>query len=93
MLDMGFEKDVRTIIAATPASRKTVMFTATWCGPTLPCPKLELASPPLLPSLLPSRLLSSWSALAEALPSEVRPSPATVGAHVRLGPFLKGFFT
>ncbi|EOD38751.1 hypothetical protein EMIHUDRAFT_70141 [Emiliania huxleyi CCMP1516] len=30
MLDMGFEKDVRTIIGATPASRRTVMFTATW---------------------------------------------------------------
>ena len=30
MLDMGFEKDVRSIIAATPSGRKTVMFTATW---------------------------------------------------------------
>ena len=30
MLDMGFEKDVRTIIAQTPATRRTVMFTATW---------------------------------------------------------------
>merc|ERR1719246_25948 len=28
MLDMGFEKDVRTIISQTPASRRTVMFTA-----------------------------------------------------------------
>jgi len=30
MLDMGFEKDVRAIIAATPPTRRTVMFTATW---------------------------------------------------------------
>ena len=30
MLDMGFEKDVRTIISQTPAARTTVMFTATW---------------------------------------------------------------
>ena len=30
MLDMGFEKDVRTIMAQTPATRRTVMFTATW---------------------------------------------------------------
>eukprot|EP00967_Tisochrysis_lutea_P063916 scaffold82599_cov33-Tisochrysis_lutea.AAC.3 len=27
---MGFEKDVRAIIAATPPTRRTVMFTATW---------------------------------------------------------------
>ena len=30
MLDMGFEKDVRTIIGFTPSTRRTVMFTATW---------------------------------------------------------------
>lgn len=30
MLDMGFEKDVRRIIADTPADRQTVMFSATW---------------------------------------------------------------
>ena len=30
MLDMGFEKDVRAIIGMTPATRTTVMFTATW---------------------------------------------------------------
>ena len=31
MLDMGFEKDVRTIISLTqPTGRRTVMFTATW---------------------------------------------------------------
>jgi len=30
MLDMGFEKDVRAIIAMTSDARKTVMFTATW---------------------------------------------------------------
>ena len=49
MLDMGFEKDVRTIIGATPASRRTVMFTATWpeavstqsCAPPKPPPRLQ----------------------------------------------------
>ena len=30
MLDMGFEKDVRAIMAQTPSTRRTVMFTATW---------------------------------------------------------------
>jgi superfamily II DNA/RNA helicase len=32
MLDMGFEKEVRAIIGATPTSltRQTVMFSATW---------------------------------------------------------------
>lgn len=30
MLDMGFEKDVRSIISMTNPARKTVMFTATW---------------------------------------------------------------
>ena len=30
MLDMGFEKDVRSIIGLTPPSRRTAMFTATW---------------------------------------------------------------
>mmetsp|Transcript_28967 Transcript_28967/g.72243 ORF Transcript_28967/g.72243 Transcript_28967/m.72243 type:complete len:555 (+) Transcript_28967:89-1753(+) len=30
MLDMGFEKDVRAIIAMTHRERMTVMFTATW---------------------------------------------------------------
>ena len=30
MLDMGFERDVRTIVGMTPTSRRTVMFTATW---------------------------------------------------------------
>ena len=30
MLDMGFEKDVRAIVNLTSASRRTLMFTATW---------------------------------------------------------------
>ena len=30
MLDLGFEKDIRKILAATPASRQTLMFSATW---------------------------------------------------------------
>ena len=30
MLDMGFEKDVRSIIALTATERHTLMFTATW---------------------------------------------------------------
>ena len=30
MLDMGFEEDVRSIVAQTPKSRKTCMFSATW---------------------------------------------------------------
>ena len=30
MLDMGFEKDVRSIVGLTPRTRRTVMFTATW---------------------------------------------------------------
>ena len=30
MLDMGFEKDVRSIIGMTAPQRRTVMFTATW---------------------------------------------------------------
>uniref|UniRef100_A0A7S4B8L6 RNA helicase n=2 Tax=Chrysotila carterae TaxID=13221 RepID=A0A7S4B8L6_CHRCT len=30
MLDLGFEKDVRSIISSTPSSRRTAMFTATW---------------------------------------------------------------
>jgi ATP-dependent RNA helicase DBP3 len=30
MLDLGFEKDIRTIIGMTPATRQTLMFSATW---------------------------------------------------------------
>ena len=30
MLDMGFEKDVRSIISSTARERRTVMFSATW---------------------------------------------------------------
>ena len=30
MLDLGFEKDVRSIISLTPSKRRTAMFTATW---------------------------------------------------------------
>jgi len=30
MLDMGFEKDIRAIIARLPAKRQTLMFSATW---------------------------------------------------------------
>lgn len=34
MLDMGFLHDVERIVAATPAARQTVMFSATFDGPT-----------------------------------------------------------
>ena len=30
MLDMGFEKDIRTIVAEIPKGRQTFLFTATW---------------------------------------------------------------
>jgi superfamily II DNA/RNA helicase len=30
MLDMGFENQIRLIIAAIPSNRQTVMFSATW---------------------------------------------------------------
>jgi superfamily II DNA/RNA helicase len=30
MLDMGFEKDIRTIVAQLPKSFQTLFFTATW---------------------------------------------------------------
>ncbi|RNL03258.1 ATP-dependent RNA helicase DbpA, partial [Xanthomonas vasicola pv. vasculorum] len=30
MLEMGFRDDMETIIAATPASRQTLLFSATW---------------------------------------------------------------
>ena len=32
MLDMGFIDDIKTIVAATPASRQTLLFSATWDG-------------------------------------------------------------
>lgn len=32
MLDMGFIDDIETIVAATPASRQTLLFSATWDG-------------------------------------------------------------
>ena len=32
MLDMGFIEDIETIVAATPASRQTLLFSATWDG-------------------------------------------------------------
>lgn len=33
MLDMGFADDIEAILAATPASRQTIMSSATWDGP------------------------------------------------------------
>ena len=30
MLDMGFEKDIRAIVAGMPADKQTFLFTATW---------------------------------------------------------------
>ena len=30
MLDMGFEDQIRSIIAAAPTARQTLLFTATW---------------------------------------------------------------
>ena len=32
MLDMGFIDDIKTIVAATPESRQTLLFSATWDG-------------------------------------------------------------
>ena len=32
MLDMGFIDDIETIVAATPAERQTLLFSATWDG-------------------------------------------------------------
>lgn len=32
MLDMGFIEDIETIVAATPADRQTLLFSATWDG-------------------------------------------------------------
>ncbi|MDO5069380.1 MAG: DEAD/DEAH box helicase [Neisseria zoodegmatis] len=32
MLDMGFIEDIETIVAATPESRQTLLFSATWDG-------------------------------------------------------------
>ena len=32
MLDMGFVDDIETIVAATPAERQTLLFSATWDG-------------------------------------------------------------
>ncbi len=30
MLDMGFERDIRTLVGCMPEKRQTLLFTATW---------------------------------------------------------------
>lgn len=45
MLDMGFLHDVERIIAATPKNRQTVMFSATFDGPTAGFAERLLKSP------------------------------------------------
>ena len=38
MLDLGFLPDVETLLAATPAVRQTMLFSATMPGPSSPWP-------------------------------------------------------
>ena len=45
MLDMGFIDDIETIVAATPESRQTLLFSATWDGAVASSPAGSLKIP------------------------------------------------